>query len=105
MSGSTLVSTGELAANLAKWRVFDCRHDLAKPDLGEQQYRESHVPGAMFAHLDRDLSGRKSGTSIVVGRPSFTHCAKPPSSTATWSWPIQRSIHHRRAAMEPGPAS
>jgi thiosulfate/3-mercaptopyruvate sulfurtransferase len=61
MSGSTLVSTGELAANLAKWRVFDCRHDLAKPQLGEEQYRQGHIPGALFAHLDRDLSGRKTG--------------------------------------------
>ena len=61
MNGSTLVSTGELAANLVKWRVFDCRHDLAKPDLGEKQYREGHIPGALFAHLDRDLSGRKTG--------------------------------------------
>ena len=61
MNGSTLVSTGELAANLVKWRVFDCRHDLAKPDLGEQQYRAGHVPGALFAHLDRDLPGRKTG--------------------------------------------
>ena len=61
MSGSTLVSTAELAANLVKWRVFDCRHDLAKPNLGEQQYRESHIPGALFAHMERDLSGRKTG--------------------------------------------
>ena len=63
MSGSTLVSTGELAANLTKWRVFDCRHDLANPKLGEQQYRERHIPGALFAHLDRDLSGRKTGAN------------------------------------------
>jgi thiosulfate/3-mercaptopyruvate sulfurtransferase len=61
MNGSTLVSTGELAANLAKWRVFDCRHDLAKPELGEQQYREGHIQGALFAHLERDLSGKKTG--------------------------------------------
>jgi thiosulfate/3-mercaptopyruvate sulfurtransferase len=61
MSGSTLVSTGELEKNLPRWRVFDCRHDLAKPDLGEQQYREGHIPGALFAHLERDLSGRKTG--------------------------------------------
>jgi thiosulfate/3-mercaptopyruvate sulfurtransferase len=61
MTGSTLVSTGELAANLLKWRVFDCRHDLAKPDLGEELYRQGHIPGALFAHLDRDLSGRKTG--------------------------------------------
>jgi len=63
MNGSTLVSTGELAANLSKWRVFDCRHDLANPKLGEQQYREGHIPGALFAHLDRDLSGRKTGAN------------------------------------------
>jgi thiosulfate/3-mercaptopyruvate sulfurtransferase len=63
MNGSTLVSTAELAANYQKWRVFDCRHDLVKPELGEQQYRESHIPGALFASLDRDLSGRKTGAN------------------------------------------
>jgi thiosulfate/3-mercaptopyruvate sulfurtransferase len=63
MSGSTLVSTGELAANLLKWRVFDCRHDLAKPDLGEELYRQGHIPGALFAHLERNLSGRKTGAN------------------------------------------
>ena len=63
MSGSTLVSTAELAANYQKWRVFDCRHDLVRPELGEQQYREGHIPGALFASLDRDLSGAKTGTN------------------------------------------
>jgi len=56
----TLVSTAELAEH-PKWRVFDCRHDLAKPEMGEAQYREAHIPGALFAHLDRDLSGPKTG--------------------------------------------
>ena len=59
----TLVSTAELAAHLATWRVFDCRHDLAKPGLGEAQYREGHVPGALFAHMDRDLSAPKDGSN------------------------------------------
>jgi thiosulfate/3-mercaptopyruvate sulfurtransferase len=57
---TTLVSTAELAAH-PQWRIFDCRHDLANPALGEQQYREAHIPGALFAHLDRDLSGPKTG--------------------------------------------
>jgi thiosulfate/3-mercaptopyruvate sulfurtransferase len=57
---STLVSTAELAAH-PRWRTFDCRHDLAKPALGEAQYREAHLPGALFAHLDRDLSASKTG--------------------------------------------
>ena len=60
MNLNTLVSTEDLAAH-PEWRVFDCRHDLAKPDLGEQQYRAGHIPGALFAHLDRDLSARKTG--------------------------------------------
>ena len=58
---TTLVSTDELQKNLGSWRVFDCRHDLMKPDLGEQQYREAHIPGALFAHLDRDLSAARDG--------------------------------------------
>jgi len=57
---STLVSTGELARH-PEWRVFDCRHDLLKPEVGERLYREAHIPGAAFAHLDRDLSAPKTG--------------------------------------------
>ena len=64
---NTLVSTAELAANLGAhlgaWRVFDCRHDLAKPELGERQYREAHIPGALFASLDRDLAAPKTGSN------------------------------------------
>lgn len=60
MARTTIVSTEELAAH-PEWRVFDCRHDLMKPDLGEQQYREAHIPGALFAHLDRDLSAKRAG--------------------------------------------
>ncbi len=57
---NALVSTEELAAH-PEWRIFDCRHDLANPALGEQQYQEAHIPGASFAHLDRDLSGATTG--------------------------------------------
>src|SRR5262245_37546694 len=57
---TTLVSGAELATHPG-WRVFDCRHDLAKPAFGEEQYREAHIPGALFAHLERDLSAPKTG--------------------------------------------
>jgi len=57
---NALVTTDELAQH-PEWRIFDCRHDLANPALGEQQYLEGHIPGALFAHLDRDLSGPKTG--------------------------------------------
>ena len=61
MSLTTLVSTDQLEQRLDDWRIFDCRHDLAQPQLGEQQYGEAHIPGALFAHLDRDLSAPRDG--------------------------------------------
>jgi thiosulfate/3-mercaptopyruvate sulfurtransferase len=61
MMHTTLVSTQQLADHLNEWRIFDCRHDLMKHDLGEQQYREAHIPGALFASMERDLSGAKTG--------------------------------------------
>ncbi|MDD5176687.1 MAG: sulfurtransferase [Sterolibacterium sp.] len=58
-----LVSTAEVAAQLSnpEWRVFDCRHDLQQVEYGAQAYAKAHIPGALFLHLDRDLSGPKTG--------------------------------------------
>jgi thiosulfate/3-mercaptopyruvate sulfurtransferase len=77
MPYTTLVSTEELHANLDEWRVFDCRHDLVKPEWGEQQFRESHIPGALFAHMERDLSAPKTGRN---GR----HPLPDPDAFAAW---------------------
>jgi thiosulfate/3-mercaptopyruvate sulfurtransferase len=74
---STLVSSAELAAHLGEWRIFDCRHDLAKPELGGEQYRQAHIPGALFASLDRDLSAPKSGSN---GR----HPLPTPEAFGAW---------------------
>ena len=63
MARRTLVGTAELAAHLSDWRVFDCRHDLVNPSIGADQYAQSHLPGAAFANLDRDLSAPKTGTN------------------------------------------
>ena len=62
---TTLITPDELAPHLADdhWVVIDCRFDLADPPKGEQLYLESHIPGARYAHLDRDLSGEKTGTN------------------------------------------
>lgn len=55
-----LVSADELAAH-PEWRVFDCRHDLKNTEYGRQAYARGHIPGAVFLHLDEDLSGAKTG--------------------------------------------
>ena len=59
----TLITTAELAERLtaADLVVCDVRFDLAQPDWGDAQYRAGHVPGAVYVHLDRDLSAPKSG--------------------------------------------
>lgn len=63
MPYTTLVSTTELAAHLddPHWAIFDCRFDLTDASWGEAQYRAAHLPGAIYVHLDRDLSGEKTG--------------------------------------------
>jgi len=63
MAYTTLVSTAELAAHLddPAWVVIDCRHDISKPEVGEQEYAAAHIPGARFLHLDRDLSAPRNG--------------------------------------------
>ncbi len=63
MDHTTLVTTGTLARHLdhPAWIVFDCRHDLANPEAGAQAYSQSHIPGARFMHLDRDLSAAPDG--------------------------------------------
>lgn len=37
--------------------IVDCRFDLFQTEWGREQYRQSHIPGAYYAHLDEDLSG------------------------------------------------
>lgn len=62
---TTLIDAESLAAHLADpdWIVIDCRFDLVDPDQGERQYLDAHIPGARYAHLDRELSGAKTGTN------------------------------------------
>lgn len=54
----TLIEAEALAPRLGspRLRVFDCRFDLARPCYGSQSYLEAHLPGAMYADLNRDLS-------------------------------------------------
>lgn len=56
---TTVVDVEALRASLGRpgWCVVDCRHDLLHPESGQNAYLEQHIAGAVFAHLDRDLSG------------------------------------------------
>jgi thiosulfate/3-mercaptopyruvate sulfurtransferase len=43
--------------------ILDCRFDLASPRSGREQYRQGHIPGAVYADLEMDLSGPKDGSN------------------------------------------
>lgn len=65
MSLSTLVDVETLQGHLDNpaWAVVDVRHQLADTAYGERVYAEGHIPGALFLHCDRDLSGPMNGTN------------------------------------------
>src|SRR3546814_16656052 len=61
---TTLVQAEDLAAALGgdDLAIVDCRFSLADTAAGERDYGQAHLPGAVYAHLDRDLSDpRKQG--------------------------------------------
>lgn len=70
MSFSTLVSTETLGAHLGDWAVVDCRFDLANEAWGREQYGAAHIPGAVYASLNDDLSGPRTGTNGRHPMPS-----------------------------------
>ena len=57
--------------------LFDCRFDLADKARGERDYRAGHIPGARFAHLERELSGPITAAS---GR----HPLPDPEALCRW---------------------
>jgi thiosulfate/3-mercaptopyruvate sulfurtransferase len=74
---TTLISAAELAgllASEAKPVVVDTSFDLADTGAGERRFAASHVPGSRYLHLDRDLSGPKTGANgrhPLPGRAAF----------------------------------
>lgn len=83
---STLITAEELAA-LAPHDVLivDCRHDLADAEKGARDYQAGHIPGAVFAHLDRDLSDL-SRVSLGLGRHPLPSEAAFSAVLARWGW-------------------
>ena len=64
MTYTTLISAEalrDLAASATPLVIIDASFDLADTGAGERSYHEGHLPGAFYLHLDRDLSGAKTG--------------------------------------------
>ena len=75
----TVIDVETLAALLADnaCRVIDCRSDLFDAEKGRRDYLEGHIPGAVFANLDEDLSR-------VITPESGRHPLPDPVSFCRW---------------------
>lgn len=58
MTYKTLITAQELSQHIndPDWVIIDCRFVLTAIERGEQNYIRSHIPNAVYAHLERDLS-------------------------------------------------
>jgi thiosulfate/3-mercaptopyruvate sulfurtransferase len=56
---STTISPEELVKHIEDpdWAIIDCRFKLDDPMKGWNEYETGHIPGAVYASLDKDLSG------------------------------------------------
>lgn len=74
---TTLITPAALAAKLSDpdWLIADCRFELGKPDVGRDAWQAGHIPGAIHADLERDLS---APVTAATGR----HPLPPPEELA-----------------------
>jgi len=85
----TLISVEGLAKfyRSPDWRVVDCRFWLEDTAKGRRDYDIAHIPGAVYADLDNDLSGKvvpgKTGRHPIPGIDEF--------ATRLSSWGIDNS--------------
>lgn len=76
------------ARTLAGWPsesvlIVDCRFALADPGKGEREFLDAHVPGAVYASLDRDLSDlsvKGMGRHPLPAIPAFAQ------TLSRWGW-------------------
>lgn len=70
-SWSTWVAAGTVARALDREDLvlLDARFELADPGAGEAAWRQSRIPGARFADLDRDLSAHRHRDADTATKP------------------------------------
>ena len=65
MAHEKTISIEALTENLNNpdWIIFDCRFSLKDAAEGLKSYKQGHIPGALFADMDKDLSSSVTATS------------------------------------------
>jgi thiosulfate/3-mercaptopyruvate sulfurtransferase len=68
---TTLISVGALHAAMQSTSpplVLDSSFDLSDAQAGQRQFQDTHLPGAVHADLDRDLSDKSHPAGARAGR-------------------------------------
>ena len=81
----TLIAAPALAA-LARERdvlIVDCRFDLTDPARGSRDYAQGHIPAAVYADLNRDLSDLARPDQ---GRHPLPDAAAFAATLGRWGW-------------------
>lgn len=124
MGWTTLVPPETLAVALDRpdLVIVDCRFSSSSPGAGEFAYEHSHLPGAVYAHLERDLSdmGRRGGGE---GRHPWPDAASFTAKLGQWGilphhqvvayddadgsmaarfWFLMRTLGHEKVAVLDG---
>ena len=88
---AVLIDAQSLAAlPAAEALIVDCRFELSDPDKGEREFLEAHVPDAVYANLDRDLSDLSKKN---LGRHPLPDERAFSKTLSCWGWmPDQRII-------------
>ena len=63
--------------------IVDCRFSLSDPDLGKHDFLEGHVPGAVYASLDHDLSDL---SRHGLGRHPLPDPSAFEQTLSDWGW-------------------
>lgn len=61
-------------------RLLDCRFRLEDTSAGRKRYSEGHIPGALYVHLDEDLSG-----TVIPGETGRHPLPEVRETVALWS--------------------
>jgi thiosulfate/3-mercaptopyruvate sulfurtransferase len=61
----TLIDVDQVRINLdnPNWQIIDCRFSLADEGSGFRAYQDQHIRGAIYAHLNNQLSG-----TVIAGK-------------------------------------
>jgi len=91
MSYQTVIGCEALSKGMNEnWRIIDCRFSLSDVTRGRRAYLESHIPGAIYAHLDEDLSGPI--VPKVTGRHPWPSVQATTALFSSWGIDAQTQV-------------